>query len=260
MTANPKITLIFVNYRSLWYLSLALKSLFSKESDWSCFEVIVVNNDQRERTALNQLSQHFPFQILSPLENSGFGGGVNYGVKRARGNVLGFLNPDTQWPGEQLHEIYPLFLRESFSGIVGLTLMDKKGGKEQWSSGRVPTLLRLLKNNFLPFHFFRHFPVEWVSGGGLFISKDTFQDLGGFDERFFLYFEDVDLCLRAKERGAPIIQDPRYTLLHQGGKSFSSRKHQKRIFYRSQEQYFKKHRPRFEFFIVHFWHRMVHGL
>lgn len=260
MDANPQITLVFVNYQSIWHLSFAVKKLFSFEGRNTSFEVIVVNNDKKERIACEELAKRLPVKVFHSSQNRGFAFGANYGAQKARGHIIGFLNPDTAWQKEQLGEIGALFIDHKVRKIVGLALLDEKGKQERFSYGKAPTLLRLLKNNLLPFFSANHFPPEWVSGGALFILKDTFFDLNGFDERFFLYFEDVDLCIRAKKQGGYLDLYSQGIVSHRGGKSFSSRRAQKDFFYRSQEQYFQKHRPFFEYQFVRSWHRIVRGI
>jgi len=264
MTTNPHISLVFVNYHSVWQLSLALQKLFALELEQDFFEVIVVNNDGYEERALRRLSEKLPLRLFSMPENVGFGRGANIGAREARGSILGFLNPDTEWQQQCLRQISDVYQESTPAWILGLQLSDEKGRRELWSGGMRPSLLQLLKNNV-----FSLLPkqaassdgsLDWVSGGGLFVPKETFQSLGGFDERFFLYFEDVDLCLRAKKQGVTLVSSPRFTLLHRGGKSFSSSAQKKKCFYTSQIQYFEKHRPSFEVFCLRGLHRILHGL
>ncbi len=243
MQEIPEFSLIFVNYRSARYLSRALRSLFASEKKGS-FEVIVVNNDEKEERVLQGLRQFFPFQLIQSGSNIGFGAANNIGVSVARGSLIGFLNPDTFWEGEKLPNISRSFSSYSNGGVLGLGLIDGKGERETWSAGRFPTLFRIVWNNIAGGYFLgQDESVEWVSGGALFIRKDVFQGIGGFDERFFLYFEDVDLCVRVKEIEYEVRLDPQMNLRHYGGKSHFSRGRQKMDFFRSQDRYFRKHRP-----------------
>jgi GT2 family glycosyltransferase len=82
-----------------------------------------------------------------------------------------------------------------------------------------------------------------VSGCALFLRKDLFEELSGFDESFFLYYEDIDLCRRAKEKGITVSYRSDLPLIHLGGKSQPSLQAQKREYFRSQCRYFQKHRP-----------------
>lgn len=95
-------------------------------------------------------------------------------------------------------------------------------------------------------------PCDWVSGAALFIRRELFQKLGGFDENFFMYYEDIDLCRRAKKIGSEVIHFPVVEIRHFGGKSFlkNSDGLQKKYFYNSQDYYFKKHFGRKTAFIT----------
>lgn len=261
MDANPRISLIFVNYQSAWSLSMALRSLFLKEADTASFEVIVVNNDKGEERALERLARHMPFRLIQSGTNIGFSQGMNSGAAVASGSLIGLVNPDTRWQQAILPEIEAFFSERATPTILGLDLVDEKGEKEPWSGGTAPTLYQLLRNNLPLTGFFRGSssttPLDWVSGGGMFLPRELFLSLGGFDNEFFLYFEDVDLCLRAKSRGVAIVRDARFPLMHMGGKSFSSPSQQKAAFYTSQLRYFEKHRPRAEYMIVRLLHRFL---
>jgi hypothetical protein len=75
----------------------------------------------------------------------------------------------------------------------------------------------------------------------MFIRKELFEKLKGFDENFFMYFEDVDLCRRVRNLGYKILYYPEFIIKHFGGKSFDSKKEQQELYYKSQDYYFQKH-------------------
>jgi len=264
MAPSPYISLIFVNYQSAWSLSLALKSLFSREPEQSLFEVIVINNDATESRVLQRMAQLLPFRLIENDTNQGFGQGANKAAQAATGTILGFLNPDILWQEPGLSRLRDFFLKQGTSTILGFRLLDEGGNEEAWSAGKAPRLASLFWNNtfqkFLPKKFPHDEPLDWVSGCGLFLPKSTFLDIGGFDERFFLYFEDVDLCVRAKKQGATIVRDSRFVLAHRGGKSFSTRSLQKKNYFLSQKSFFEKHRPPFEFLVIRFLHRFLRNI
>jgi GT2 family glycosyltransferase len=251
MSANPQISLIFVNYRSMEYLTNALKSLFAREKETDFFEVIVANNDISENEALVNLQKTFPFQLVESGDNIGFGRGNNLGAKRAQGKILGFVNPDIVWTNECLEKIASAFDSDQKLGVLGMALLDKNKKPEAWSFDKEPSLTNLFYNNLFPLRqalgkkekISLH---DWVSGGALFIRTDLFFAIGGFDEQFFLYFEDVDLCGEVRKRGFSVKQDVSLSLVHLGGKSHLSTRDQKKYFLESQKKYFAKHRPRWE--------------
>ena len=252
MDIYPKISLIFVNYRSVFHLTKALESLFYFEKESNLFEVIVVNNDSSESEALLELHKKFQFFLIQNNRNRGFGAGNNIGAKRAQGSILGFINPDIIWTGKHLSHIEELFHEKKEMGVLGMRILDKEGEEEEWSLGKSPSLARLLKNNM--FFQRKELSPEWVSGGALFIRKDLFSSLFGFDEQFFLYFEDVDLCRRVLAEGFSVLSSSQFSLIHLGGQSKHSTILQKQQFYASQKKYFKKHRPAWESKTLVFFH------
>ncbi|MDP3957058.1 MAG: glycosyltransferase family 2 protein [bacterium] len=259
MNANPSISLIFVNYRSARYLAVALESLFSFERSTDFFEIIVVNNDPSESATLQSLQQATPFFLIENNENSGFSRAGNLGAKQAKGELLGFINPDVLWMGASLRKIAHVFGEDSQAGVLGMMLLDEKKRPEVWSAGPDPSLVALLLNNLFPLRKKfsaekKAFSVVWVSGGALFIRRGLFADIGDFDERFFLYFEDVDLCKAVRKLGFSVVCHPEFPLIHLGGKSQESKRLQKKHYYDSQEKYFEKHRPAWERIVLKFFH------
>ncbi len=259
MAPSPYFSIVSVNYRSVWALSVFLGSLFATEKE--LFEVIVVNNDPRETRALQHLATLFPIRIIETGENSGFGQGANDGVSLAQGKVIGFLNPDTEWQNPFLARMRDFFEKQSTPAVVGVPLFTKSGTRELWSSGSAPKLSQLMWNA-LPLGQSLQPPttLDWVSGGSLFLPKELFSSLSGFDKDFFLYFEDVDLCVRAKQGGAMVLGAPFGAVTHSGGRSFSSRAEQKRRYYASQVAYFQKHRPKREYLFVRLFHQVFHSV
>lgn len=259
MNTDPLISLIFVNYQSARYLKSALISIFSLEKESALFEILVVNNDQRESGLLKKIQETLPFILIENAQNNGFGAGNNLGAQKARGSILGFINPDTIWTETSLRRIGTFFEKEKKTGILSMTLIDQEKKEEAWGCGYEPTLLRLFRNNIFPENQTpwnkqgRSFP-DWVSGCGLFIQKDLFFQVEGFDEQFFLYFEDVDLCKKVREAGFIVERNIDFPLIHFGGKSIRSNSMRKKQFYLSQKKYYKKHRPVWENIVLSLLH------
>ncbi len=254
MTALPTISLIFVNYRSLWALTRALESLVIQEKEAPSYEVIVVNNDEREAHALTALAKQFSFRLLQAPKNEGFGAGVNRGVAQAEGIVMGILNPDTRFREPLLGRIHSL-LTESPQAVYAPTLVRSSGEREADSFGLAPTLSRIFGHHLGLSEKEIESP-EWMSGAALFLTKERFVSLHGFDPEYFLYFEDVDFCLRAKAAGSSLIRLPE-TLVHLGGQSFPSRRAQKSYYYRAQRRYFETYRPQLETQCLRWLQRLV---
>jgi GT2 family glycosyltransferase len=241
---NPVISLIFVNYRSSAYLKKAIESILAFERRES-LEIIVVNNDINETERIAALSREHGVRIIETGENRGFGRAANRGAFEAKGSILGFLNPDILWQQKQLQKIVER-LRED--PIIGLGLFDENNIREKYGFGKKIHFLRLIQNHIFSIQrqVRKRQRVDWVSGGALFCSKEVFNTLSGFDEKYFLYYEDVDFCERARSLGYAsfIYEDLRVT--HFRGKSQDSLKKQKQEYYASQKYYFQKMRPKCE--------------
>lgn len=244
----PLFSLIFVNFRSARYLEQAIRSLCRYEEKGD-FEVIVVNNDPEESLLLRYLQKSYQFRLLENGENKGFASGVNQGVSLARHPFLGFLNPDILWPAPQLSRLKAHFAEHQES-ILGLSLRNSAGREERFWSGRHEvTLPRLFWNHFPPLRASRRSEkeqVSWVSGGALFVPRALFESLNGMDEGYFLYYEDVDFCQRARQSGKAVYADNKAYATHFGGKSQGSQTVQKRHYRLSQERFFTKYRPLWE--------------
>ena len=119
---------------------------------------------------------------------------------------------------------------------------------QPWTSGKQTTLKRILFRNTFGAPWKKSLPLEtdWVSGTGLLVRKSSFFQIGGFDEKFFMYFEDQDLCLRMKKAGHQVFFLPFFVIGHFDGKSWRNPRQKKMAFYQSQDLFFQKHRPKWE--------------
>lgn len=256
-TGNPpELSLIFVNYRSAHALSRSIRSV-SSDLDSGFAEGIVVNNDLNEEEVVRKLCDRFGLRMVRMAGNSGFGAASNRGAELARADILGFVNPDTELIRGSLRDIVRFFRLEKGVGIVGVALVDRFGVSERWSVGATASLFTMIINNFgirsgMPRKAKYPYRTGFVSGAAMFVEKSLFSALGGFDERFFLYFEDMDLCVRARAAGASVISVPSPVFRHLSGQSHKSSESMKREFYKSQDLYFGKHRPAWESSVLKF--------
>jgi GT2 family glycosyltransferase len=233
-----QLSIIYVSFQSQEDLKRSLRSL-KNISDCSNYEIIVVVNDDETLDLEN-------IQLIKNPTNVGFAGACNVGARAANGEILWFLNPDTEIKSDKLAGLLQKFQNNSV-GIVGPKIVLENGNIQPWLAGYFPSLGGLIRNNLgfsrdkKIWNSRKKINVDWVSGTSLFIRKKLFDELEGFDENFFMYFEDIDLCRRAAEKGSKIIYYPEFIVKHFGGKSFQDNKLQKNYYYASQDYYFKKH-------------------
>lgn len=251
MPKFKKLSIIIVNYQSEQYLQKCLKSLYACDLGID-FEIVVVNNDKKETLA--EIKKKFPTVILinSP-QNNGFGMACNLGVKKSQGDLLFFLNPDTEIL-DSLKPIVEAFEKNPEVGAIGPKLLGENGKVQAWSTGVEISLPDLIRNNLGLSRSKKIWesPVAketaWISGAALFVSRENFFKAGGFDEKFFMYFEDNDLCRRIRKMGKKLRYFPEVAIRHLGGKSTRDPQKQKAYFFASQDYYFQKHFGSFQIF------------
>ena len=254
-------SIIIVTYNSTACISACLVPL----ADMADVEIVVVDNDSRDGTG-TKLKEQFPSVTLIALQdNIGFGRACNIGVAASSGSLVFLLNPDAVAPAPAIRTLIGFFEKHLQAGIVGGRLVDPSGLPLQ-SMGDRPTFVRLvlekpiewMAQRINPFgilrrgleKYFAKFrmpggaeQVAWVSGAALCCRRQAWEDIGGFDEKFFLYYEDVDLCLRAAKVGWEVWHVPEAIILHQSGASFAGNlNYQKHIYYANQRYFFQKYR------------------
>lgn len=200
-------------------------------------EIIVIDNDSRDGTC-EMVQREFPnVALLSNTKNEGFSRAVNQGAHKANGDILYILNPDTRVLPDTLERLERYFMERSRAGVVG-TLITYPDGSIQHSVRSFPTLLShilvLLKiHNFFPhlsplqsyyqwnFDYSREQVVDQVMGASFAVRQEVFAKLNGFDEAFWIWFEEVDFCKRARASGWDVLYAPNARIIHEKGKSFA---------------------------------------
>lgn len=249
---------IIVNYKNQEPLLDCIASI--REKVLFPFEIIIANN---ETSALDKSIFH-DAKIVEINKNIGFGSAANRGAKIARGKYLCFLNPDTVLLSD-IKKILSEFEENKKVGVIGVKLVDEKGVTQNWIAGKRINLLSLilenlgLKQNKNILSITKKIAVDWVTGGAFFVRREIFQKSGGFDENFFIYYEDVDLCQRIQQTGWQIVYLPEIDIFHQGSHSFVSSPNQKKHYYASQKYYFKKYYGPFQASLVDFLRHLTHN-
>ena len=222
------LSIIVVNYRSWDHLERCLESFLDAGPEANR-EIIVVDNDSADGR-FDAFSRRFPqVRFLRNSGNHGYAHACNAGARDARGELLLFANPDlTAKPG-QLDML--LEEKRAHPDVRILSAIQLgKSGRPQKSFDGFPTLwstvpgVRALQRWIAP----RRFPhprrahdrllePDWVAGSLLLIAAEDLRELGGWCEDFWMYYEDVDLCLRARQRGWRVALTPKATFVHRHG-------------------------------------------
>ncbi len=250
------ISIIVVNYRSYEKLLNCLASVKNSHPKIS-YEVIVVDNDEK-KTIEKDLKLKFNWvSYIKSLGNIGFGAGNNLGAEYAKGEYLFFLNPDTIVLPESIDHLYKFIVEDKKVGVVAPLLLDTNNkpyplqGTADLTPIRAIFALSFINKLFLKNPISRKFwLLDWnrkqakecyvVPGTSFLISRNIFKKIGGFDEKFFLYFEEFDLCKRIKNLGLKNYIIPNARVIHIWGASTRKRKGVNDIFVKSRLYYFKK--------------------
>lgn len=217
--SKPMLSIITVNYGSSEKIQNLRDSLlrFPPSQTW---EWIVVDNAsaRNDGDKLDEILKDIPQAHLVKLQkNIGFGGGNQEGVHFAHGEILAFINPDIEVEEKCLDTLLEE-LQEEKRGIVTPQLQNQDGKKLE-NTWDFPTMWglaskRLFGNHSQHQEFSEAHSVPWAQGSFLVLKKELFGKLGGFDDRFFLFFEDTDLCRRTWEMGFHVVQVPEAKAIH----------------------------------------------
>lgn len=253
------IDIIVVNWNTGKQLRDCLDSIRSAKADEFVIErVVVVDNASTDGSASALERTGLPLRLIVNLQNQGFAAACNQGAQSSRADYLLFLNPDTQLYSHSLSRpIEFMELPENRSiGICGIRLEDENGAFST-SCARFPSADCLIQEIFgLDRLLHRWIPprlmqaaeltssriVDQIIGAFFLVRRCVYEELNGLDERFFVYFEEVDFSLRVRERGYSSYYLADVSAYHRGGGSSSNVKG-KRLFYSlaSRLQYSAKH-------------------
>lgn len=252
-----KLSIIVLSYNTKELTTKCIDSILSQynyEIKKRELEVIVVDNASSDGT-LDSLKKFRSIKIIENPQNFGFSKGNNIGAKRTKGEFILFLNSDTQIKDKGFLKMTEFFNDKKDVGILGGKLINPDGSAQP-SCGKFYTffnflimilglerlgLLRLSPNNVKK--------VDWVSGACFMVRKNLFEKLKGFDEYFFMYIEDMELCFRAKKQGFLTYFHPNIKLVHKELGS-SNRAFAIGEIYRGLLYFYKKHMNYTSFLLV----------
>lgn len=248
------ISVLIVSYNVAPRLRRCLEALTAAAAD---LEIIVVDNASPDDSAA-MVARDFPgVRLLAWEENHGFSAAINAAARLARGHLLLLLNPDARVDAGALARMPEALASRPGVAAVGFRQLDDNG-RFQLSVGPPPSLALEIVRRFVQRRLdagderlghmldrllARPRPVPWAAASSLLVRRSAFEAVGGFDERFFLYFEDIDFCLRLRAAGFGVYYDPSIVVSHERGESARSAPEVARRAYReSQLYYWSKHR------------------
>lgn len=220
------VSIIIVNYNGRELTRACLQSLQSAAQAVE-HEIILVDNCSNDGS-VEMIQNEFPdVLLLKNDKNQGYGKANNIGVRAAKGELLFFVNNDTLFKQDILSPLKNIIEAEKSTGIVAPMLLNMDG-TFQLSYGKYPSIINELRTK-RDTALMKHIPdnrspknVDWVSFAAVMMRRKVFDLIGGFDERYFMYFEDADLCYRMQKAGYQILYCAECTIIHTGGGSWSS--------------------------------------
>ncbi len=254
-----KVSIIYVYYKNLEDLLRSIRSVLIQKVNFD-YEIIVVDNS-KEKNVSRYIGISKKIKYVKSPRNLGYGGGNNLGFKYALGEYLLILNPDTLLKtSSTLNNLARFLDQNKDAAIVAPFLLDEDGNISLSQGTRELTPLegifslsfinKVFPNNPVSRNYFMK-DIEWrkrkekvrldvVPGSAFMIRSTVFNKIGGFDEHFFLYFEESDLCKKVNKIGK-IYMIPHAQVVHYGQKSKDISEKLKKIFAKSRFYYFKKH-------------------
>ena len=232
------LSLLIVTYNSAPLMD-ALLSQLKAEIDSASFgwkaEVVLLDNGSRDGTAELVATLHPWVKLVPNSVNLGFAAGNNLAARSASGRYLLLLNPDAVPAPGALAQGIALMDAHPEAGMAGGELRNTRGEREP-SARMFPTLrdeiftMSGLAAKYPQSRLFARLDrrwadpeqdaaVDWIPGAFVFLPRSVFQKMGGFDERFFMYYEEVDLCRRLQHSGYSVLYWPRLKAVHIGGAS-----------------------------------------
>jgi N-acetylglucosaminyl-diphospho-decaprenol L-rhamnosyltransferase len=248
-----RFSVILVNYNSWPYTLRCIDSLY--RLGYEDFEVVVVDNDQATVPEIP-----YPVRLIRNPENVGFARACNQGMIASDGEYVALINNDTLLEGDFFERLVRFFDENPRAGVAGTRVVDGGGnlqltGRKELGFasgllGRTSLLTRLFPKSPL---VRRLFPaaeeltgptlVDWVSGTCMIIRCQTLEEIGLLDERFFMYFEDADLCRRAREAGWLVYYLPQIEVLHHSAASSRGKARCIWYFHKSAFLYHRRYGP-----------------
>jgi len=226
------LSIIIVNYHSRAKLETCLRSILKADSANLSYEIILVENNSGDNLS-DLVSLSDKIKLINSPKNLGMGGGNNLGIKAAAGEYVFILNPDTVIKENAIAVLLDYLKNNPAVAIVGPKLLNPDGSL-QYSCSRFPKVyMPILRRTFLGDYFavnrdefqMREFDhnsikeVDWLMGSALMFKKQLALSNGKiweprFDELYFMYFEDTDLCRTAWKNNFKVVYNPAAILIH----------------------------------------------
>jgi len=242
-----KLSVIILNYKVPYYLLQCLQSV-EKAIQHISAEIIVIDNNSKDESC-QLVKQYFPNVILvQNKENTGFSKGNNAGIMLARGEYICLLNPDTVVGESVFQDLLKFAETKKDIGAVGVKIIDGAGSFLPESKRNLPTplvalekLFGIQKNYYSALKENETGKVAVLVGAFMLMKKDRYWEIGGLDEDYFMYGEDIDLSYKFSKAGYQNYYVGSTTVLHYKGESTAKDEKYRKRFYGAMKIFYQKH-------------------
>jgi len=244
-----KISVVIVNYNVRYFLELCIRSVQKAISNYEA-EIIVVDNVSKDNSCkmIKELFQEVV--LIQNTENVGFSKANNQGVNIAKGEYVLILNPDTVIPENLFDEILPFANKQNNLGALGVRLIDGTGQFLPESKRGLPTpsnSFRRMIGSYDGKYYAKYLTkegigkVEVLVGAFMFLKKEIYNQVGGFDEDYFMYGEDIDLSYKLTQAGYVNYYYGKSSVIHYKGESTRKDVKYLKYFHGAMNIFYKKH-------------------
>lgn len=262
------VSIIFVNYKTKDLTVNAINSV--NENTFGIeYEIFVVDNNSNDGS-IEEIEHKFPnIKIIKNSVNAGFGTANNLAIKQANGKYIFCLNTDTLLINNAIKEMFDFMELNKNVGACGGNLYDTDM-KPTMSYANFPSLWNSLSITWILRKFFPILrnheevktikKVDFITGADIFLRKSVIDEIGLFDEQFFMFYEEVDLCKRIKNAKHQIKVIPSAKIIHLEGKSTTNFWNNIQMRVKSKYLYAKKHQSFIDILAIKFSYILLHFL
>lgn len=231
MSNSPKLSITIVNYNQKYFPRLCVEALKKSKTDFE-FEIIFCDNNSHDESLdyLKKIAKEGSIKLVEPGKNLGYGSGHNFAARHAKGKYILILNTDITVEPDTLQILVDYLDKHHDVGMVGPKLIYHNGEIQQSCRRNFKFFDLFIKRSFLkkiwPFKQrykkyimgdFNHNStqeVDLITGAFMMIPRSVFDKVGGFDERYFLFMEDFDLCRKVHKAGHKVVYYPEAKAVH----------------------------------------------
>jgi GT2 family glycosyltransferase len=249
-----KVSIVILSYNTSALLKACLQSIYT-HIPHTLFEIIVVDNASSDGSREMIKKEFSNVRLILSDMNVGFASGCNLGAREAKGAYLLFLNSDALFQKDSVSPMLSVIEKDEKLGVLGGLLLNHDGSLQR-SGGRfytLPIAIRVLVGGdiaeMVQYKGSTAEKVDWVSGGFMLVRKKVFDEVQGFDQKFFMYIEDMELCYRMKKAGYEVALYPEAKIIH-AGQGSSNRSFAVEHIYKGLLYFYQKHMASWEYWAL----------